>query len=71
MFYVILNFGYFTYISLFWAEWKFYRLTREWLKKITHGVFYIYINLGILPVCTELWSDTSCISKVWYMCQVS
>jgi len=23
------------------------------IKGITHGVFYIYINYGILPVCTK------------------
>jgi len=40
------------------------------LKGITQGVFNIYINLGILPLCTELWNDTSCMIKSWYRCQV-
>jgi len=27
----------------------------ETVKDITHGRFYIYINLGILSLCTESW----------------
>jgi len=41
------------------------------LKGITHGVYYIYINLGILPLCTEMWNDTRYMGKPLYMCLVS
>jgi len=41
------------------------------LKGITHGVFYISINLGMLPLCTEPCKDTSCTSIARYMCQMS
>ena len=41
------------------------------LKGITYGGFYIYINLEILPLCTEPWNDTRCISIPWYLCHVS
>ena len=32
---------------------------------------YIYINLGILPLCTDPLNDTSYMNKAWYKCQVS
>jgi len=37
-----------------------------YVKGITHGGVYIYIKLRILPLCTEPWNDTSCISISWY-----
>jgi len=46
------------------ADWSSYYITR-----ITQGVFYIYINLAILPLYTELWNDKSCMNKAWYRCQ--
>jgi len=33
--------------------------------------FPFYIKLGILPLCTELRKDTSCMSIAWYLCHVS
>ena len=41
-----------------WLGWLQSRLSA--LKGITHGGFYIYINLGILSLCTEPWHDTRC-----------
>ena len=38
------------------------------LKGLLLGVFYIYINFGILPLCTDLWNGTSCISISWFLC---
>jgi len=36
--------------TLEFVDFKLYAML---LKEITHGVFYIYINLEILPLCTE------------------
>ena len=36
-------------------------------KGISYGVFYIYINLGILQLCTEIWNNTSSKGKAWQM----
>jgi len=38
------------------------------LLKGLHMGFYIYINLGTLPLCTKPWNDTSCINSSWYLC---
>jgi len=46
-------------------------LNAKSLKMITHGAFYIHINLKILPLYTEPLNDTSYMSKAWYRCQVS
>jgi len=38
------------------------------LKGITYGGYYIYINLGILSLCTEPWNDTRSMSISLYLC---
>jgi len=42
------------------------------VKGIVQWSFYVYINFGILhvPLCTVPWNDISCMSVVWYKCQV-
>jgi len=48
-----------------------YPRLKETFKGITHGWFYIYINLGILPLCNELWNGTCCMRISWYLCLYS
>jgi len=38
------------------------------VKDITYWGFYIYINLGILSLCTELWNGTRSMRILPYMC---
>lgn len=37
---------------------------------ITHEDLYIHMNLEILSLCTETWTDTSGMNKAWYRCHV-
>jgi len=59
---------YISHLPISFLTCRLVKKNQELFNNITHGGFYICINLGILSLCTELWNGTRSMRISPYVC---